>query len=146
MKRDSSYLLGNQHAKGNSPNKTSFKKGIVPWNKGVKGIHLSPATEFKKGQKGIKHLPLGSKTVRKEKGKRERRWIKVAEPNVWIEYAKFVWIENNGEIPNNLLVHHIDKNALNDDKTNLSLVTRAAHINIHRAELQRVKNRSDGNV
>lgn len=25
-------------------------KGFIPWNKGLKGIHLSPATEFKKGQ------------------------------------------------------------------------------------------------
>ena len=24
-------------------------KGFIPWNKGLKGIHLSPATEFKKG-------------------------------------------------------------------------------------------------
>lgn len=26
-----------------------FKKNNKPWNKGIKGIHLSPATEFKKG-------------------------------------------------------------------------------------------------
>lgn len=25
-------------------------KGIIPWNKDIKGIHLSPDTEFKKGQ------------------------------------------------------------------------------------------------
>lgn len=31
-------------------NKTSFKKGIIPWNKGLKRIHLSPKSEFKKGQ------------------------------------------------------------------------------------------------
>jgi len=28
-----------------------FKEGNVPWNKGLNGIHLSPRTEFKKGQK-----------------------------------------------------------------------------------------------
>lgn len=27
-----------------------FVKGSVPWNKGLKGIHLSPSTEIKKGQ------------------------------------------------------------------------------------------------
>jgi hypothetical protein len=26
------------------------KKGGIPWNKGLKGIHLSPKTEIKKGQ------------------------------------------------------------------------------------------------
>lgn len=30
--------------------KTSFRKGNIPWNKDVKGLHLSPKTEFKNGQ------------------------------------------------------------------------------------------------
>jgi len=30
--------------------RTHFKKGMVPWIKGKKGIHNSPETEFKKGQ------------------------------------------------------------------------------------------------
>lgn len=36
----------------NNPNskKTQFKKGIIPWSKTHKGIHLSPDTEFKIGQ------------------------------------------------------------------------------------------------
>lgn len=29
----------------------NLRKGHTPWNKGLKGIHLSPATEFKKGKK-----------------------------------------------------------------------------------------------
>lgn len=29
---------------------TCFKKGRTPWNKGLKGIHVSPETEFKVGQ------------------------------------------------------------------------------------------------
>ena|SRR3990167_654594 len=35
-------LLGHGWNKG--------KKGSIPWNKNLKGIHLSPITEFKKGQ------------------------------------------------------------------------------------------------
>ena len=31
-----------------------FTKGQSPWNKGLKGIHLSPSSEFKKGQKPSK--------------------------------------------------------------------------------------------
>jgi hypothetical protein len=35
------HMIGNQRAKGMPPNKTSFKKGIIPWIKGKKkGIHF----------------------------------------------------------------------------------------------------------
>jgi hypothetical protein len=44
-------MLGNKHALGNLPNKTSFKKGQISINKGRKGMHISPKTEFKKGMK-----------------------------------------------------------------------------------------------
>ena len=32
-------------------NKGRFEKGHIPWNKNLKGIHLSPNSEFKKGMK-----------------------------------------------------------------------------------------------
>jgi hypothetical protein len=32
---------------GDPPNATSFKQGQTPWNKGLKGRHASPETEFK---------------------------------------------------------------------------------------------------
>ena len=37
-----------QFTKGNKPTH-GFKKGIVPWSKSQKGVHLSPNSEFKKG-------------------------------------------------------------------------------------------------
>lgn len=135
MDRDNSYLLGNQFAKGAKPNVMAFKEGDVPWNKGKKGIHLSPETEFKKGQKSVNLKPVGSITTRIDKNKKQRKWIKINDPDIWIEYAKFVWIKNNGEIPKGFLIHHIDENSLNDDPGNLALVTRAAHMNLHRHSL-----------
>ena len=36
---------------------TQFKKGMVSWNKGMKGLHLSPSTEFKTGQVPHNKLP-----------------------------------------------------------------------------------------
>ncbi len=131
MKRNNDYLRGNQFAKGNLPNKTAFTEGHEPWNKGKKGIHLSPATEFKKGQRGIKHLPVGTVTIRADKNGTKRRWMKVKDPNIWIEYAKYIWEQKHGEIPKALLIHHIDFDSLNDSPDNLAAITRKVHFEIH---------------
>ena len=48
--------------------KGQFKKGHIPPFKGIKGIHLSPKTEFKKGcvsiRKGKKHTKLAKEKIR----------------------------------------------------------------------------------
>ena len=131
MKRKLPSLLGNQHAKGNPPNRTSFQKGFIPWNKDKKGLHLSKDTEFQKGSIPKNKMPAGSITCRIDKSGKRRSWIKIDEPNYWTEYAKFVWIKNRGIIPKGFLIHHIDSNALNDNINNLSLLTRKAHFEIH---------------
>lgn len=132
MKRDNSYLIGNTFAKGKGANKGSFKSGSVPWNKNKKGIHLSPSSEFKKGQEGINHLDVGSKTIRIGKKQIRRMWIKISEPNIWIEYAKYLWIQKNGEIPSGLIIHHINFDPLDDRIENLAIMTRKAHFEIHK--------------
>ncbi len=132
MKRDNNYLIGNEFAKGQNPNESSFKKGNRPWNKDKKGLHLSPATEFKKGHKSHNRKPVGTITQRIDKNNKIRNWIKISEPNIWTEYAKYVWIKNNGNIPTGLVTHHIDENTLNDDITNLKTLTRAAHMKVHK--------------
>jgi hypothetical protein len=41
----------------NGTNKGWFYKGMKTWNKGLKGMHVSPKTEWKKGQcMGIKNI------------------------------------------------------------------------------------------
>ena len=141
MKRDNSYLIGNQFAKGTKPNSTSFKKGNAPWNKGLKGIHLSPKTEFQKGHIGdnFNKKPVGEITIRVDKSKKERRWIKIAEPNKWVLYAIWIWTTNHGLISKGLITHHLDGNTLNDDIKNIALATRSAHINLHRNDLLKGK-------
>ena len=74
---------------------------------------------------------MGRIKCRIDRGNRKRQWIKIAEPNKWIEYAKFVWIKSNGKIPKGHLIHHSDNNTINDNINNLSSLTRKAHFEIH---------------
>lgn len=114
-----------------------FEPGFTPWNKGKKGIRLSPASEFKPGQSPKSRLPAGSITVRTRK--REgypRAFIKIAEPNKWRERYLVVWESHHGRIPKGYVVHHKDRDTLNDDIDNLALLTRAQHILEHRSEFE----------
>ncbi len=115
---------------------TGFKKGHTTWNKGIKGIRMSPSTEFKKGQKSTNWVPVGTITIRTHKGK-QRAWQKTAEPNIWKMRAVVVWDSHNGPLPVKKLVHHKDRNSLNDTHTNLQAMTRAEHLIEHRSEFRR---------
>lgn len=131
MKRDNLYLIKNQFAKGNKPNCTSFKKGVVPWNKGLKGIHLSPKSEWKKGQKGRNWIPVNTVTQRKDKNNKLRNWIKIQEPNKSIELARYNWIKKYGKIIKGDIIHHLDRNTLNDCLWNLIALPRTDHPIFH---------------
>ncbi len=110
-----------------------FKKGLKPWNKDKKGIHLSPATEFKKGRDGQRYK-IGTVRQRVDRGGHPRAWIKTAEPNTWMPRAQLVWEEAHGPLAKGLVLHHIDRDTLNDNITNLAAISRAAHLMEHRHE------------
>lgn len=115
---------------------TAFKKKHEPWNKDMKGIHLSPYSEFKKGRISMTKVDIGSVKFRTRK--REgyaRAFIKIAQPNKWIEKAKLVWITFNGSIPKGYVIHHKDRNPLNDSIDNLACLSRKDHIEEHRQDL-----------
>lgn len=103
------------------------------------GERISPQTEFKQGVPASNKLPVGSITIRTHRGDYPRYWRKIEEPNKWIPNAIFVWMQNGGTIPKGFIVHHMDENTLNDDMSNLALVSRSYHIGIHREQLQRNK-------
>jgi len=120
------------------PNKGQFPKGNEPWNKHLKGIHLSPASEFKKGMKPMCHDTVGTVRIRtRKRDGKQRAWVKVAEPNIWRLRAKVVWEKHYGPIPKGLLIHHIDRDTMNDTITNLAAISRAAHLNEHRHEFKK---------
>ena len=114
--------------------KSRFKQGQAPWNKGMSGIQLSPDTQFKPGRDSERRAPVGEVRERKTKGGVIRAFVKVAEPNVWQARAKLVWERHNGPLPRGMVIHHKDRNPLNDAPENLQAMTRAEHIEEHRNE------------
>ena len=105
--------------------------------KGWKGQRRSRGTEFSKGQVGHNKLDIGVITARYSKrSKCSRRWIKIKEPNEWILYCRYLWEKAYGEIPSGLIVHHVDRNTMNDKLSNLSLLSRAQHLADHRSEFE----------
>jgi len=114
-----------------------FEKNHTPWNKDLKGIHLSPETEFKKGQESNRKLPVGSVRIRSfKRSKRKQAFVKIAEPDIWKLRCVVVWEERFGPIPKGLILHHIDRDTLNDSLTNLCLMSRASHMREHRHEFE----------
>lgn len=138
LNRDTSYLLGNKFRQGKIPS-NSFKEGHIPWNKGIKGLHLSVDTEFKKGKVSYNKKLIGDIVIRhkKNKDKKDRRYIKIADPNKWELYAVYLIKQAGIKIPKGSVVHHINGNQLDDRLDNLIVLSRADHINIHRQDLSK---------
>jgi hypothetical protein len=111
--------------------KGGFKKGHISWNKGIKGLHFSPSTEFKKGQKGTNWKPVNIITQRKDKSGTIRNWIKIKEPNTWIEYAKYIWLKSGRKLKKGFCLHHINLISSDDRIENLCLISRIDHPKIH---------------
>lgn len=126
------HLIGNKFRLGKPP-AHRFPIGHKPWNLGMKGIHLSPQTEFKAGRDGGRQN-VGSVSIRRDKMGRPRAWVKVADPNKWKPRAVVVWEAVNGPVPAGHVIHHENRNTLDDSLANLSLTTRADHAREHHAE------------
>ena len=112
--------------------KTQFRPGYQPWNKGRKGIHHSPATEFKKGHLPQTHKHNGTISIRNDKCGKQVRWIKVSGimqgRHKWISHGRYVWQQKNGPVPDGYFVVHVDGNTLNDDLVNLQIVNHREHL------------------
>jgi hypothetical protein len=103
-------------------NSGCFPKGNIPWNKGMKGLRVSKATEFRKGENvgsdhaswkgGIQRMAKDCTYVWDGCNKRKRRPRAVYEQHV-------------GPIPKGFVIYHTDGNKDNDDPANLEAIPRA---------------------
>lgn len=111
---------------------TKFLPGQEPWNKGVKGLHLSPATEFKqgvlRGQAARNWKATGFIAVRSDRNGQQSRWIKVRDDGPpryrWAPYARSLWEREHGPVPHGHFIAHDDNDSMNDSLENLICITR----------------------
>lgn len=101
------------------------------------------AGTWKPGRVGDKWLPVGTVSIRTDHARsgRQRAFVKLAEPNVWRERALISWESMNGPIPSGMVIHHRDRDSLNDDPENLALISRADHLREHRHEFEAKRRR-----
>lgn len=118
--------------------KTWFKKGTIPWNKGTKGIHLSPASEFKNGQlKGEKNVNFNGGFAYY---KRDNIWIICCRDGKTVPYSQIV-MQNiiSRKIRKTEIVHHKNGDTTDNRPENLILFTRSQHLNFHRNHIKEGK-------
>lgn len=115
---------------------TTFIKGQESWNKGLKWDDFmskesqknSLKTTYKKGNKPVGTLPVGSQYINKY----GYLYIKVKETGPrfgrngkWQPYHNLVWIDYYGEIPENHVVMFLDQDKTNFEISNLQIVSRS---------------------
>lgn len=84
--------------------------------------------------------PIWTEKIRKDSNGRQRAWVKIAHPNVWVQRARYLLEQQGYIISKGRIVHHRDRDTLNDSLSNLLIVTRKWHINFHRKELNEGRN------
>ncbi len=107
-----------------------FVKGNIPFNRGRKGTHFSPATEFKKGNIPGNTKYDGAIAIRHSHFKRggpPYKWIRVSKAK-WKMLHVYNWEKANGKVPSGYIVVFKDKDTMNCDIQNLELITREEHL------------------
>lgn len=109
-----------------------FSKGYEPPNKGVKGIHYSPETEFKKGHTPPNHMPVGAEVVHTD----GYLYRKIKEPNVWKQVHRIIWEDANGPIPTGMKLTFLDGDRSHVELKNLMLISNKQNAVMNRRNLR----------
>lgn len=110
-------------------NAGSFKKGLTPWNKGLK-TGVKPRRYDKNGDVIWIEKPVGSEYITND----GYTIVKTKAPNFWEYKQRVIWKEIHGEIPNKHIIIFADGNKSNFDINNLICVSRneLRQLNLHR--------------
>lgn len=111
---------------------TRFQPNHTPWNKDTKGKGVMKANSgsFLRGEPSGRAEPIGTiRTRHFNRDGRDRAFIKLQSG--WLEYPKYLWIEQYGFLVPGDIVHHLDGDSMNDLNDNLIALTRSMHVRIH---------------
>lgn len=115
----------------------SFKRGMIPWNKGKKNIGFVPTNGFKKGHIPPSYKKIGTETVNKS-GYIE---IKIADPNVWkLKHHLIYENHHNVKIRKYDKVVFLDGNNRNFDIENLVLLSNSQQMSYRKFQIRKEKN------
>ena len=116
---------------------TEFKKGQIPWNVIHRQEYLNllkrpsaagmKRTQFKKGHLPENTVPVDTISFREHANKKGYCFIKVAEPNKWEQYHRYLWVKKYGPIPAGHIIIFKDGDQKNCRIRNLKMITRAEH-------------------
>lgn len=106
-------------------NSSWFKKGLVPYNKGTKGLKKANSGSFKKG-----NIPRNTKKILSERiNQANCIEIKIAQPNKWRLKHHVIYEEyHNVKIGRKDAVIFLDGNKRNFDINNLKLISNKEQI------------------
>lgn len=123
-----------------------YQKGHAPGTKGKtieeickydpEKLARVRATQFKKGNNPINELPVGSIVVNSEGYKLRKKQMKGSLWERWEMLHRAVWEENNGPIPDGMVVIFRDSNKLNCDIDNLMLISKGENCTLTRLGLR----------
>ena len=114
-------------------NKGQFKKGHIPWNKGLHKDLSHGKGQFQKGNRPPQYRPVGSIRYQKD----GYVYIKIADPRKWVLYQRYLYERaHHCHLGKDKIVIFLDGNKDNFDLSNLMAVTRKEAIIINHEKLK----------